>query len=131
MTRSQLYDRVVDQLLGRHIRRRPRYPFDGDMDLAAKRTILERIALALLLPNDRSRVFTEYDLSEQLNLAVQAARYGNATAPWATALREDLLQNSGLLRGHCERGFFFVHPTLQDFLAASALARRINASPGG
>lgn len=38
----------------------------------------------------------------------------------------DLTQNSGILRGSSEHGFFFLHLTVQEFLAAGAIAKAVN-----
>ena len=51
---------------------------------------------------------------------------GKRPAPWANTLREDLLGNSGILRGEGGQGYFFLHLTLQEFLAAAALAHQVN-----
>jgi hypothetical protein len=44
----------------------------------------------------------------------------------ADKLLEDLTQNSGILRGGGTQGYFFLHLIIQEFLAASFLARLVN-----
>jgi len=40
--------------------------------------------------------------------------------------RTDFTQNSGILRGNTDQGFFFLHLTVHEFLAAAAMAHIIN-----
>jgi HEAT repeat protein len=126
-TRTQLYDRAVSKLFEQyqHLRRVPvDYP-SAEPDSSGKRAILEGVAWALFShTEERVLTFNGRQLNRALNEALTAARYGNATAPWADALREDLLHNSGLLRGDAYGGYFFLHLTIHEFLTACALAEK-------
>ena len=130
ITKSDLYRNVISRLLGAHRRTKVRYP-GAEMGTVDKRLVLERLALKMLLSGQRPIMFTEEQLGLELNQALRAAQYGNATGAWANAVRDDLLHNSALLRGNENDGYFFLHLTIQEYLAASAIARVIDESPQG
>ncbi len=56
--------------------------------------------------------------------------YGVDPAPIADTLLIDLNYNSGIVRGSTEQGYFFLHPTMQEFLAAAALSRLVHDPKG-
>jgi hypothetical protein len=128
-TRTELYEKTVGKLLTRPRRVEVRYPGE-EPDVDEKRAISERIALSLFAKGRRSLTFTGRELGQELRRALSAEGYGQATAPWANAIRTDLTHNSGILRSGAEQGYFFLHLTVQEFLVAAALARLVN-DPGG
>ena len=124
--RSELYDKTIEKLLTRPKRVPIAYP--NDMPLTDKRRILERAALTLFANPDPQRqlTFDETSLLDALKDAARQEGYGEAPAPYVNALLADLLHNSGMLRGDPERGYFFLHLTFQEHLAAGAIARLVN-----
>jgi HEAT repeat protein len=133
-TRGELYDQAVNKLLMRFDdnfeRVKVNYPGAAPKS-EEKRVLIERAALELFAGNDRrSLTFTGVELGRALRVALKEQGYGDATAPWANALRDDLTQNSGLLRADAAQNYFFIHPTIQEFLAASCLARAVNDRDG-
>jgi HEAT repeat protein len=128
-TRGELYNQAVTKLMNRFEgNKRVGVRFPGEApDSDEKRVILERVALELFAQNNqRSLTFTGIELSRALKVTLGEQGYGDASAPWANALRNDLTSNSGLLRRDLEKGYFFLHLTIQEFLAASCLARLVN-----
>ena len=122
-TRSELYTRALERLLTRPPQRvEVRYPGEEPTG-TEKLAILARVALNLFAKNDRQLTFTGEELGQELKWALSEAGYGAAPAPWANALRVDLITNSAILRGNPTQGFFFLHLTIQEFLAAATLAR--------
>jgi|GEM_PF-1455661 len=126
-TRADLYGQAVEKLLMRRKRVEVCYPGE-EPEADEKRAILERVALNLFARDDRALSFTGAELGEELKRALSEGGYGQAPAPWANALRADLTHNSGILRGSSEQGYFFLHLTIQEYLAAAALARLVNQS---
>jgi HEAT repeat protein len=126
-TRVELYRKAVEKLLTFRAQRIV-VPYPGPPPAAhEKLAILQRAALQLFAQNDRRLNFSGHLLGQALKQALSEERYGDNTAPWANALLTDLLQNSGLLQGDAEQGFFFLHLTLHEFLAAAALASHVNS----
>ena len=124
-TRSELYARALERLLTRPPQRvEVRYPGEEPTG-TEKLAVLERVALNLFAKHDRKLTFTGEELGQELKWALSEAGYGAAPAPWANALRVDLVANSAILRGNPTQGFFFLHLTIQEFLAAAALAKII------
>jgi HEAT repeat protein len=125
-TRGILYEKAIEKLVTRRPRRvEVRYPGE-EPTRDEKIRILQRTALSLFTQSDHRLTFTGQELGQALKQALGEEGYGEASAPWANALRTDLAGNSGLLRGSAEHGFFFLHPTIQEFLVARALADAIN-----
>ncbi|MEN8131925.1 MAG: HEAT repeat domain-containing protein, partial [Pseudomonadota bacterium] len=121
-THSALYERAVNKLLDRYPNR-VEVPYPGvKPDFYRKRVIVEQIALSLFAKGKNTLTFTSGELAEALERSIEV-KY---PASLADPIREDLIQNSGLLRGTPEHGFFFLYLTLQEFLAAGALARLVN-----
>ena len=125
-TRGELYNRAVEKLLTQHKRVTVNYPGE-EPDNDEKRIVLERVALGLFAQADRKLTFTERELSLELKSALKEEDYQDA-APWANALRADFTQNSGLLRGDSNHGYFFLHLTVQELLTAFFLARAVNTN---
>jgi hypothetical protein len=126
-TRAALYRQALTELLAQQARRVAiRYPGEEPTH-EEKLLILQRTAFHLFTQGERRLTFTNEELGQALKLALREEGYGNATAPWANALRADLTQNSGLLRQSAAHSFFFLHVTIQEFLVAAALSRVINA----
>ena len=124
-TRSELYTRALERLLTRPPQRvEVRYPGEAPTG-TEKLAILERVALNLFAKHAHKLTFTGEELGQELKWALSEAGYGAAPAPWANALRVDLLTNSAILRGDPTHGFFFLHLTIQEFLVAAALAKII------
>lgn len=126
-TRTQLYNRALTKLLDRPRRRPVKYP-NEEPPRASLRAILERAALVLSVQARQNQVgqFPESEVVSSLAAAAAAEGIGPAT-DFAHSLLRDLTHNSGLLRGRSDRGYFFLHPTFQEFLSASALARILKA----
>jgi HEAT repeat protein len=125
-TRGGLYQKALEKLLTYRLQRvEVRYP-GAAPDTHEKLMILQRTALNLFAHGDRRLTFTGQDLAQALKQALSAEGYGDTPAPWANALRTDLMHNSGILRGSAEHGSFFLHLTVQEFLAAVAIARLVN-----
>jgi len=125
-TRGRLYALAIEKLLSTRAQRiTTSYP--GVLPAPhEKLAILQRAALRLFSQSDRQLTFSGQALGQTLKEALSEEGYGDASAPWANALQADLLRNSGLLRGDAVQGFFFFHLTIQEFLAAAALARHVN-----
>ncbi len=125
-TRGMLYKKALEKLLAHHPQRvKPRYPGE-EPALDDQLAVLERIALYLFVKSDQRLTFAGEELGHALKRALSEVGYGDAPAPWANALRVDLTENSGILRGSPSQGFFFLHLTIQEFLAAAAIARLVN-----
>jgi HEAT repeat protein len=125
-TRGELYKKALEKLLTRRPQRvEVRYPGE-EPNTDEKLAILERTALNLFAKWERRLIFTEKELGQELKQALSEEGYGEAPAPWANALRADLTHNSGILRGSPTQGSFFLHLTIQEFLAAAAIARIAN-----
>src|SRR5262245_44573442 len=125
-TRGELYKQALEKLLTRRPQRvEVRYPAE-EPAIDEKLAILERTALNLFAKGERRLTFTGEELGQELKRALSEAGYGEAPAPWANALRVDLTYNSGILRGSSTQGSFFLHLTIQEFLAAGAIAKIIN-----
>ena len=126
LTRAALYKKVIEKLLARRPKRiEVHYPGE-EPDLGEKISILSQVALHLFVGGERRLTFSGQALGEALKQALSHAGYGNTSAPWANALRKDLEQNSGILRGSAEQGYFFLHLTIQEFLVAMVLAKHVN-----
>jgi len=125
-TRGQLYAQAVERLLTFRTQRITT-PYPGAAPAPhEKLAILQRTALQLFAQSDRQLTFSGRTLGQALKDALREEGYGDVSGPWANALLEDLLHNSGLLRGDAELGFFFFHLTIQEFLTAAALAQHVN-----
>lgn len=125
-TRGALYTKALEKLLLSRSRRIPvRYPGE-EPSVDEKLAFVQQAALHLFVHQDRKLIFTGQEFGDALQQALSENGYGATAAPWANALRIDLTQNSGILRHHAEQGFFFLHLTVHEFLAARALARLIN-----
>lgn len=125
ITRVKLYDRAVRKLMAHYEGRLDTsYPSDPP-DVAQKREILERTSLYLLLSDRAAMRFEAKELRLALNQALRDLDYPAGATPWANAFTKDLTRNSGLLRWKGETGSFR-HRTIQEFLAAAALARLAN-----
>ena len=125
-TRGVLYEKALEKLLTQRSQRMAvRYPAEAP-DTPGKLTILQRTAFYLFVAGNRKLTFTGQEVGQVLKQALREEGYGEAPALWANALRTDLLHNSGILRGDAEQGFFFFHLTVQEFLTAAVIAKRIN-----
>jgi len=118
-TRGELYDRAVMQLLKRPVRRPEAAT---GMVPSRMRKLVAEAALELWLDGARSRqlLFSE----EKLLAALTRATGGDEDL--AEAVLKDLTLNSGLLRGNAGEQYAFLHLTLQEFLVADSLARRLS-----
>jgi NACHT domain/HEAT repeats len=126
-TRGMLYDKAIDRLLDIHRKIDVEYP--EHVSLMQKRLILQRAALELLLGTEQTRQlsFNERIIIGALKRGAQSEKFRN-TGSIAAGLLLDLTQNCGLLRADSENNYFFLHLTLQEFLAAGALANLVNES---
>lgn len=121
-TISHLCHKLVDKLLTQPLRVDVRYPAQAP-DTDGLHRILERVALKLLVEKESQLTFTPGELEQALSEALAETGYGDAPASWLNAFRVDFTQNSGILRGSSEQGYFFLHPLIQYCLGADALAR--------
>ena len=131
ITRGALYDKAVQKLL-RRTRVTVMYPGSKQkLPLIRKRRMLERVALTLFAGVEPQRHLSvdQGQLLDALTAAAQAEGLAHA-ADVADSLLDDLTHNSGLLRGDPENGYFFLHLTVQEFLAGAALARLVDDGPG-
>ncbi len=133
-TRAAFYDMAVQQLLGRTQKNMSRENREKvvSLPLIRQRRILERAALDLFLGRGQGRLlmFDEATLLKALERGAEAE--GSASpANVADALLDDLTQKPGILRGDAEQGYFFLHLSIQEFLAASALSRLANETETG
>jgi HEAT repeat protein len=132
-TRGELYERAVDRMLCLPRRLPIEYP-GGKPDLPPirKRRMLERAALALFAGQERHARKLSFNVATLLDALECAAATEGLAAPTdvADVLLADLTQNSGLIRGENDREYFFLHLTIQEFLAASCLARIVNERDG-
>jgi HEAT repeat protein len=128
-TRGEVYDRAIERMLALPRRVPVQYPGGKpDLPLIRKRRMLERAALTLLADQDGGRpqlTFDQGTVLETLERASVAERLDNP-ADMADAFLSDLTTNSGLIQGKGDLEFFFLHLTVQEFLAASALGRWLN-----
>ena len=102
------------------------------MPLIRQRRILERAALELFLVRGQGRqlIFDQAALLGALERGAQAEGFMSPVKV-ADHLLHDLPLKPGILRGDSEQGYFFLHLTIQEFLAASALARLVNETETG
>ena len=131
--RGELYDKTVEKLLMRPRRVKVIYPGgNSDLPVMRKRRVLERASLSLFAGMDERRqlTFDEGPLLDALTEAAKLEGYHADPAPVADALLADLTQNSGILRGSAEQDYFFLHLTVQEYLAASALAKIVSDPKG-
>ena len=108
-TPSEIYDKVINQRLG------------SGVEAYQKRRTLEEVALNLFV-KDRRGTCSVAEFFEELKSTLVATGQGKDLT---RALYDALAGKSGLLRGG-EENVAFLHLTIQEFLAAAALARRAN-----
>ena len=126
-TRASLYKRFIERLLLRPKRVEVNYPAEppGPNDLFF---ILAHIALQLF--SQKQLTFSEDYLRQQMESAVIISGY-SPVKPWVNALLKEFVENSGLLRGRrgssgeANSDYFFMHLTIQEYLAAVALSEHI------
>lgn len=99
-----------------------KYPSEPP-DEAGKIRILEHIAFALEKQDEKR--FSSDMLDKTFLKALQAEWYDKNLSPWCNAFKREF-QKIGILRGDAEKGYFFLHYTFQEYLAAAFLARTIN-----
>jgi predicted NACHT family NTPase len=131
-TRGELYNKAVQQLLLRSRRVEIVYPGGkSDIPLSRKRRILEYAALALFASIGQRwhLVFDQDSLLQALTEGTRAEEL-ERHADIADSLLDDLIFNCGILRGSQIQGYFFLHLTIQEYLAAAALARLVNDDQG-
>lgn len=131
--RGEFYTKTVEKLLTRPRRQEITYPGGRrDLPLTRKRRILERVALTLFVGMEQQRqlTFDEDTLVDALTNGVKTEEL-DQPADVADALLTDLTQNSGILRGDAGQSYFFLHPTVQEFLTAAALAKLMNEDEKG
>ena len=121
--RGELYEAAVTRLLKRSLRDTAH---ESGLALSERKRILQQAAFRLFLVNGAQRrlIFDEEELLKETVAAVCAVRTEDCAHDVARLLKEDLLDR-GILTGHEERGFAFLHPTIQEFLTASEIARQI------
>jgi HEAT repeat protein len=126
-TRGELYKKALEMLL-MHSPRRVEAQYPGEKPATEEKlSIVQRAALYLFLQEEHRLTFTGEELRHAFRRALIAEGYAEeAVAPWANALRTDFIHNSGILRGNLEQGFFFLHLTVHEFLAAAAIAHLVH-----
>lgn len=125
--RTDLYAALIRKLLNNP--KRDEIPYSpAAPTLETKCTILARVALSLFLQHgdDRRLVFTEKELQQEIREASRIEGYQNAE--FADAFRKDLVERCGILRGTSSDGYWFLHLTIHEYLAAEALASLINSN---
>ncbi|MCC5807791.1 MAG: hypothetical protein JJU00_15810 [Opitutales bacterium] len=130
--RGQLYERVINDLLGEpEARRRGRDPWTWEASRREKRRFLEHLAWCGYPKVGRThaefgailrQVCEDPGIAEVLTDAVDPL----PGATFAAKLRHGLLQDHGLLVRFGNGELAFVHKALLDYLAARFLARIIN-----
>jgi predicted NACHT family NTPase len=131
-TRGELYNKAVQQLLLRPRRVEVVYPGGkSDIPLSRKRRILEHAAL-ILFANIGQQRHLVCDQDSLLKALAEGARAEELErhADVADSLLDDLTLNCGILRGSQNQGYFFLHLTMQEYLAAAALARLVSDDQG-
>jgi DNA polymerase III delta prime subunit len=124
-SRTQLYESAISYLLRDYVRQTPER-ISESVSVTDRRAILRYLAVELFLGTDGRFLFNEDDLSDALKSAASAAGHGDAPGRSAQLVQEDLLQNSGLIRGNADSGYSFLHLTFIEYLVANALAEHIN-----
>lgn len=126
-TRGDLYKKALETLLA-HTQQRVEVRYPGEKPaIEEKLFVAQRAALYLFLQEEPQLTFTGEELRHAFRRALIAEGYAEgAVAPWANAFRTDFVHNSGILRGNAEQGFFFLHLTVHEFLAAAAIAQLAN-----
>jgi HEAT repeat protein len=127
-TRGELYDRAIDRFLGQP----PRVFIDNAnvraLNADSKRRLLEKVAFRLFADHQGQLTYTSGELRPVVREAAQVSE-GLDVDALIDGLLADLTQNSGILRTD-GMSYFYLHRSVQDFLAASALAELVNG-PGG
>jgi HEAT repeat protein len=122
-TRGELYDLALTRLVDRNRGISAGYP--STVSTATKRWILERTALELFAgaEGEHHRPMDEDQVLRALRIG---AKVEGQPMSVADALLKDATSNCGILREDAHRRYSFLHLTVQEFLAASALARVVN-----
>lgn len=124
--RVDFYGKAMAKLWERIPRRETQYPLK-EPAAEEKIKLLKHVAWASFNQNQRQLIFPPREMLYTLKRAFSQEGYGEASAPWANAFLEDCIHNSGLIQGDEEQGYFFLHLTFQEYLAAAYLAEIINA----
>ncbi len=124
-TRARFYDTVLVKMLSEQRQRKSiSYPpgicLGNSNTQVVKKSLLSCAALFLFLQENRKLFFSDKELHDALIYALKECDFTNSMPDTAIAFKKDLLQ-AGIIRGN-ERGYFFLHLTLQEYLVASALA---------
>ena len=127
-TRCELYNKTLNKLLKRQRGSKPTWPQElPPLPLSRQRRILARTALELFASTKGER---KLRFSEDILLAALTKACASEGRRFSDDIADHLLsfltQHSGVLRGDGERGYFFLHLTLQEYLAASSLAQWVN-----
>ncbi|MFD4127673.1 NACHT domain-containing protein [Streptomyces globisporus] len=118
-TRWKLYRSALEMLLGhRDHRRRIGNPEGIDLDVEEHTQLLQRIAVWLV--REGQSEFTRDQALRQLRRALAGMERVGAQGPPEKILTH-LLNRSGLLQGHGDDTYQFIHRTFQDYLAAKEL----------
>ncbi|MFJ9324085.1 NACHT domain-containing protein [Streptomyces globisporus] len=118
-TRWKLYRSALEMLLGhRDHRRRIGNPEGIDLDVEESTQLLQRIAVWLV--REGQSEFTRDQALRQLRRALAGMERVGAQGPPEKILTH-LLNRSGLLQGHGDDTYQFIHRTFQDYLAAKEL----------
>ena len=124
--RTELYDRVVMQLLDGWKDSRLKELKDVDPDDLLSRRVLERVALDLFASWDRARKLSFG--KEEFNAALVRALTAEAVdRSIAGPMLQHLTAKPGLLRRSREGEYAFLHLTLHEYLAGACLARLAGA----
>jgi hypothetical protein len=91
-----------------------------------KRRLLELVALFLFAETDSRQLDFTVEHFEQMLQRALSAQDWEYVDEWANVLRADFTLNYHVMAGDDETAYSFIHLTVQEFLAAAALARMIN-----
>lgn len=126
-TRGALYEAAVHHILGRlpHVPAKEIYVGVAEPLLTEKKAFLEELALELWLRDEGCELaFSEQTLIGALKRILKRER---ESTKLARCLVRDWICNSGLLRRDESKRYTFLHLTLQEYLLADAMARRIDS----
>jgi HEAT repeat protein len=123
--RVELYDRLLRKLLLEKDRGKPRCGLPVDRQMA----VLGEAALHFFVEGE-GRSFSEADMLSVFTRSLSRKEWGyGSPGDRAEALLTDLTGNSGLVERLPDGRCFLLHLTIQEYLAACALAERLAKAP--
>lgn len=118
-TRTLLYEAAVDTVLSQLMEAKPRtkIPYPIPISEETKRDTLEAIAFQMLKRKERRFLFPQRAVKDAMQTV------GTLSAANTDSLLMDLRENSRVFAGSSGGNYEFLHPTIQEFLAACFLQR--------